>query len=145
MFWHNLRARLLTFQWERGARAAIAVGSSMVVCHLLGLPPAAAALGGFNALLVDNGGPYRTRLVTMLTAQLGGAIALVIGSLVPPEIGITLGVVISLLVKLVMSCSVSALWILAAFVCSCGIGLVFGIYPAWKAANLNPIDALRYE
>ncbi len=92
MFWPNLRARLLTFQWERGARAAIAVGSSMVVCHLLGLPPAAAALGGFNALLVDNGGPYRTRLVTMLTAQLGGAIALVIGCLVPPEIGITLGV-----------------------------------------------------
>ncbi len=60
-------------------------------------------------------------------------------------IGIALGVGVSLLVKLVMSCSVSVLWILTAFVCSCLIGLVFGIYPAWKAANLNPIDALRYE
>lgn len=84
----DLRARLQTFQWERGARAAVAVGSAMTVCHLLNMPPGAAALGGFDALLVDNGGPYRTRLVTMSTTLLGGACAFILGALVPSQIGL---------------------------------------------------------
>jgi putative ABC transport system permease protein len=60
-------------------------------------------------------------------------------------VGIALGSIMSWLLTLVISSQVGLLWVLIAFLCSCGIGLVFGIYPAWKAANLNPIDALRYE
>ena len=60
-------------------------------------------------------------------------------------IGVIFGSAIALGIHLVFPSLLSAAWITVAFVSSCAIGLIFGIYPAWKAANLNPIDALRYE
>jgi putative ABC transport system permease protein len=36
-------------------------------------------------------------------------------------------------------------WVVIGLIVCSGIGIIFGTYPAYKAAKLNPIDALRYE
>ena len=36
-------------------------------------------------------------------------------------------------------------WIMISFIVSAVVGVFFGFYPAWKASQLDPIDALRYE
>ncbi|MBS1796364.1 MAG: ABC transporter permease [Acidobacteria bacterium] len=60
-------------------------------------------------------------------------------------IGLLVGWLLTLLVKLVMP-SYVPLWApIAGFCFSVFIGLVFGLFPAWKAARLDPIESLRYE
>jgi putative ABC transport system permease protein len=41
--------------------------------------------------------------------------------------------------------TISYLWVTIGFAISVGVGLFFGYYPAKVAANLDPIDCLRYE
>ena len=71
----------------------------------------------------------------------------VVISLMGGLIGIALGIGASKLIGLAsgMSTVISVPTIVLSFAFSMAIGLVFGIYPARKAAKLNPIDALHYE
>jgi putative ABC transport system permease protein len=62
-------------------------------------------------------------------------------------IGIVLGILGGNIAAMLMNVSpvIPVDWTLIGLgVCSL-VGLVFGVYPAWKAANLDPIEALRYE
>ncbi|KZE50409.1 multidrug ABC transporter substrate-binding protein [Brevibacillus parabrevis] len=68
-------------------------------------------------------------------------------SLIGGILGIAFGVGAALLISKLgsLSTSISLTPILYAFLTSSLVGVIFGVYPARKAAQLKPIDALRYE
>ncbi|HEY7784793.1 MAG TPA: ABC transporter permease [Pyrinomonadaceae bacterium] len=60
-------------------------------------------------------------------------------------VGLSIGWLATFLLRLLLP-SYVPLWApIGGFVASVGIGLVFGLWPAWKAARLDPIESLRYE
>jgi putative ABC transport system permease protein len=63
-------------------------------------------------------------------------------------IGILFGGLISLAIRTFLPAlpsQVSLVWVVAAFSVSVAVGLFFGIFPAKRAAELDPIASLRYE
>ncbi len=60
-------------------------------------------------------------------------------------VGLSIGWLSTFLLRLLLP-SYVPLWApIGGFVASVGIGLIFGLWPAWKAARLDPIESLRYE
>ena len=71
----------------------------------------------------------------MMVSLAGGLIGILVGVAIPLSVGLFADIRIP----------ISPIAIVVAFGVSCGVGLVFGILPANRAAHLNPTEALRYE
>jgi putative ABC transport system permease protein len=74
-------------------------------------------------------------LEAIVLSQLGGLI------------GIIFGIIAGNLIALFFSVPpiIPWMWVGLGFLTCSVVGIVFGVYPAWKAANLDPIESLRYE
>jgi putative ABC transport system permease protein len=63
-------------------------------------------------------------------------------------IGVTIGSAIGLAVRELvpgLPATITIVWVVLGIGAAAMVGIGFGIYPAWKAARLDPVDALRYE
>jgi len=62
-------------------------------------------------------------------------------------LGIGAGILLALLAKLIFSMpfTVSIVWMIIGFTVAVAVGLTAGLYPAYKAARVDPIISLRYE
>ncbi|PKM92818.1 MAG: MacB family efflux pump subunit [Elusimicrobia bacterium HGW-Elusimicrobia-4] len=78
---------------------------------------------------------FQFMIESVVICVLGGIIGIMLGSLISFTLSKFAG----------WSTRISLSSVLLAFTFSVAIGLIFGIWPAKKASQLNPIDALRYE
>ena len=71
----------------------------------------------------------------IILSLIGGIIGIVLGYVLAASVGSALG----------LNAVVTSLSIVMAFSFSCIVGIIFGFFPARKAARLNPIEDLRHE
>ena len=138
---------LLAQRYRTQRTFSVVVGSVAVLALIVG------GIGIMNIMLTSvvertrEIGVRRTVGATRRDVAVQFLIETLIMTLSGGALGIVLGVVVSSAITAFAGWStrVSLLGVALAFFVSFLVGLIFGLYPAMKAAALDPVDAMRYE